>query len=146
MVTSVVYTSALKLLANNNIFFLLLSIIKRRVKQLMSEIENVKRKYLENVDKVCMECLKTRHPQSPCYTCQFFRELDLVDYHWVFKLPNPPNLADRNSLHAWCIIEVLDRYPQPLYQGKACSHWESRENPITLTYAHIKALHPFFCC
>jgi len=103
-----------------------------------------KKEYLEMVEKICMEDLKRRHPESPCYSCQFFRKLDLADFRWVFKLPNPPNFADPKTVHAWCIIEVLDRYPQPLYEGVECPYWESRKVPVTLSYEHIKALHPAY--
>ena len=99
---------------------------------------------LPKVEDACIEDLKRRHPSSPCYSCQFFRQFQLIEGSWVFKLPNQPNFAGRDTIHAWCIIEVLDRFPQPLYDGVSCPFSESREVPIVLTYAHIQAAHPAY--
>jgi len=60
----------------------------------------------------------------------------------VFKLPNPPNFAGIEDDLAWCIIEVLDRDPLPLEEGRECRYWEPREPPRTLTYEDIIRLHP----
>ncbi len=54
--------------------------------------------YLAKVEKLSREDLKRRHPNSPCYSCQFFRKLDLIGGSWVFKLPNPPNFARARSV------------------------------------------------
>jgi len=101
-----------------------------------------KEELLRKMDEAAQRDIERRHPDSPCFTCQFYRELQLIDHSWVFKLPNEPKFAHRNTLHAWCIIEVLDRFPQPLYAGESCSHCESRDIPIKLTHNHIKMLHP----
>jgi len=85
--------------------------------------------------------MSEKNPNSPCFSCQFYRRLDF-DGHWIFRLPNPPNFAQITDEHAWCIIEVLDRYPQPLYEGQKCSRWESRAIPQTLTHEDIVRLHP----
>jgi len=82
------------------------------------------------------------NPNTPCFSCQFYRKLDFRNGFWVFQLPKPPDFATIQDEHAWCIIEVLDRFPQPLYEGKTCSRWQSRENPITMTLEDIKRLHP----
>ena len=72
-----------------------------------------------------------KDPRSPCFTCQFYRKMDYVDGRWVFKVPNPPNFATIEDEHAWCILGVLDRYPQVL-EGARCRCWVSREVPLTL--------------
>jgi hypothetical protein len=100
--------------------------------------------FLEKVEKLCVEDVKRRSPNSPCYSCQFFRKLQLIETSWVFKLPNPPDFANRETIHAWCLIEVLDRYPQPLYEGSSCLYWESREVPVIMTYELIKVHHPAY--
>ena len=101
------------------------------------------RAFREMADRMWIEDWKRRHPRAPCYTCQFYRRMDLVDGVYVFVLPNTPDkLADRDTIHAWCIIEVLDRCPDPLYGGKACPYWEDRKEPATITAETLALLHP----
>jgi len=42
------------------------------------------------------------HPNSPCRDCKYFR-------------------------NGWCVLEVLDRFPQPLTEGAPCKDFERRE-------------------
>ena len=100
--------------------------------------------FLQQIEEEAREDVSRRALNSPCYSCQYFREEDLIDDRYVFILPNSPKFADRTTLHAWCIIEVLDRFLAPLYEGKSCPYWESRDRLLVLTSEGIKQLHPLY--
>jgi len=50
---------------------------------------------------------KSIHPASPCLTCRFF-------------------VRAGGAHDQWCAKEVLDRYPQPLYDAATCQLWERK--------------------
>ena len=43
-----------------------------------------------------------KHDNAPCYKCRWF-------------------------VNDWCLLEVLDRFPSPLYAGADCSEFEEGE-------------------
>lgn len=86
-----------------------------------------------------------KDPNSPCFSCQWYRKMDCIENRWVFVLPNQGEFASCEDEHAWCLIEVLDRVPAHLEKAAPCPFWEIRAGEkVVVDYTKLKALHPAY--